>query len=414
MTSETMTNAVSIKDYIIDMNNTTVKNTATYEVVLENNTDFIIKRRTRTTDRELVILVSKGLYYIKDCKSDNVDTLTESSLNSFLRELKDGFIQLHQVHWLPMIFKESAELIMRVVCDARLSDMCRHNVLVNTYDPTWYIPFWEQNSKLFIRLYNLFPNMADKKKYQSSLPVIFWIEKQYGANEAMYFAEKLVQSGISQLCFSSNGYYHYEYETTVPRDANKFIEVMASLYNINLRRFIDYILFDLYAQGYSVVDRHFFSEYVDYLRMQLDFYGKIKEKYPAHFKTQHDVIALKVNQAKLAAKCENFTEQNKAIQDLTYAGRGYCIVIPTKPEELADEGINLSHCVGDYIDRVASGECHILFLRRRAAPDRSLVTLQLSGKQICQAQGMNRRPITEQERKFLIHWGREKDIQIAV
>ena len=66
MTSETMTNAVSIKDYIIDMNNTTAKNTATYEVVLENNTDFIIKRCTRTTDRELVILVSKGLYYIKD------------------------------------------------------------------------------------------------------------------------------------------------------------------------------------------------------------------------------------------------------------------------------------------------------------------------------------------------------------
>ena len=234
MTSETMTNAVSIKDYIIDMNNTTAKNTATYEVVLENNTDFIIKRCTRTTDRELVILVSKGLYYIKDCKSDNIDTLTESNLNSFLRELKDGFIQLHQVHWLPMIFKESAELIMRVVCDARLSDMCRHNVLVNTYDPTWYIPFWEQNSKLFIRLYNLFPNMADKKKYQSSLPVIFWIEKEYGANEAMYFAEKLAQSGISQLCFSSNGYYNYE--AAVSRDASIFIEVMASPYNTNLRR----------------------------------------------------------------------------------------------------------------------------------------------------------------------------------
>ena len=33
-------------------------------------------------------------------------------------------------------------------------------------------------------------------------------------------------------------------------------------------------------------------------------------------------------------------------------------------QELADEGINLSHCVGDYISRVASGDCHILFLRR--------------------------------------------------
>lgn len=60
------------------------------------------------------------------------------------------------------------------------------------------------------------------------------------------------------------------------------------------------------------------------------------------------------------------------------------------------------------------GDCHILFLRRRGAPDRSLVTLQLSGKQICQAQGFNRRPITDQERRFLVQWGREKDIQIAV
>ena len=84
------------------------------------------------------------------------------------------------------------------------------------------------------------------------------------------------------------------------------------------------------------------------------------------------------------------------------------------PEELAEEGINLSHCVGQYVDRVAGGECHILFLRRRGAPDRSLVTLQLSGKQICQAQGFNRRPITDQERRFLVQWGREKDIQIAV
>lgn len=413
MTGETKTDAVTIKDYIIDIDSTAAKSSTAYEVVLENNTDFIIKRWTRTTERELVILVSKGLYYIKDCKSGTVDALTESSLNSFLRDLKDNFIQLHQVHWLTMIFRESVELIMKVITDEQLTDMCRHNVLVNMYDPSWYTPFWEQNSKLFTRLYRLFPNMADKRKYQTSIPVIFWIEDQYGANEAMYFAEKLVQSGISQLNFNNN-YSCYRNEVGPPRDPGMFVKVMLSPYNINLRRFIDYILFDLYAQGYSVVEKNFFVEYLDYLRMQVDFYGKIKEKYPAHFKTQHDVIALKVNQAKLAAKCENFVEQNEAIQDLTYSGKGYCIVIPSKPEELADEGINLSHCVGDYIDRVANGECHILFLRRRAEPDRSLVTLQLSGRRICQAQGMNRRPITGQERKFLEHWGREKDIQIAV
>ena len=83
-------------------------------------------------------------------------------------------------------------------------------------------------------------------------------------------------------------------------------------------------------------------------------------------------------------------------------------------QELADEGINLSHCVGDYISRVASGDCYILFLRRKHAPDQSLVTLQLSGQSICQAQGLNRRSITSDERKFLCNWARENNIQIAV
>ena len=413
MTSENAKKTVSLNDYIIDIGGAATKCSVTYEVVLENNTDFIIKRRTLKTDRELVVLVSKGIYYIKDCKNGNIEELKESSLTTFLRELKDGFIQLHQVHWLSNIYRESVGLIMQVITDEQLTDMCRHNVLVNTFNPSMYSRYWEQNSKLFTRLYNMFPSMTDLRKYQSSIPVIFWIEQQYGANEAMYFAEKLVQSGIMELNYSDSSYY-YANDAFPTKDAGSFMKVMASPYRINLRRFIDYILFDLYAQGYARVDKSFFNEYLDYLSMQQDFYGKVKEKYPAHFKTEHDIMALKVNQAKLIARCENFEQQNESIKDLAYSGSGYCIVIPTKPEDLAEEGINLSHCVGQYIDRVAEGECHILFLRRRGDPERSLVTLQLSGKQICQAQGANRRPITEQERKFLKQWGREKNIQIAV
>jgi len=159
----------------------------------------------------------------------------------------------------------------------------------------------------------MFPNMADRKKYQASIPVIFWIEQQYGANEAMFFAEKLVQSGITELDFSNDG--HYYYERQVLHEPGWFLKVMASPHRINLRRFIDYILFDLYAQGYAKVTKSFFVEYLDYLQMQQNFYGKIKEKYPAHFKTEHDVMALKVNQARLVAKCENFGQQNETIPE---------------------------------------------------------------------------------------------------
>lgn len=403
------TPAVSLKDYIIDLDSAQQKATVAYEVVLENNTDFILRRQTQKVCRELVILISQGLYYIRDCKSGAIDPVTIGNLRSFLRDLKDSYINLQQVNWLGALFKESAEFIITVTGDATLSDMCRHNVPINHEEPRKHVRYWEQNKRLFTRVAQLFPaQMTTRGKYQNSIPVIFWIEEHYGANEAMYFAEQLVCSGVRDMRFDPT----YRYNPA--NDPNHFAKVMESEYNINLRRFIDYICFDLYRQGYGEVHENFFREYLDYLSMQKSFYGKVKEKYPEHFKTAHDVMALKVNLAKLAEQCQNFAEQAEQVKDLEYSAQGYCIVVPTEPRELADEGINLSHCVGDYIDRVASGECHILFLRRRNAPEQSLVTLQLSGKSICQAQGANRRSPTQAERKFLLHWGHEKQIEIAV
>ena len=403
------TPAVSLKDYIINLDGAQRKPTVTYEVVLQNNTDFILRRQTQKIRRELVILVSQGLYYIRDCKSGAIDPVTNANLRSFLRDLKDSFISLQQVTWLGAVFKESADFITTVIEDETLSDMCRHNVPISPEEPKKHVRYWEQNKRLFTRVAQLFPAQGTASgKYQNCIPVIFWIEEHYGANEAMYFAEQLVRSGVRDIRFDSSYQYNAGYEVS------NCSKIMGSEYNINLRRFIDYLCFDLYRQGYGEVNGQFFREYMDYLSMQKNFYGKVKEKYPEHFKTAHDVMSLKVNLASAAEQCQNFAEQAEQVKDLEYSAQGYCVVVPTEPRELADEGINLSHCVGDYIDRVASGECHILFLRRRSAPGQSLVTLQLCGQSICQAQGMNRRSITQEERKFLNHWGRAKQINIAV
>lgn len=355
-------------------------------------------------------MVSQGLYYIRDCKNGAIDPVTIGNLRSFLRDLKDSYIDLQQVNWLGTLFKESAEFIITVTGDAVLTDMCRHNVPISHDKPRKHVQYWEQNKRLFTRVAQLFPaNATASGKYQNCIPVIFWIEARYGANEAMYFAEQLVRSGVRNMRFDST----YRYNPNCEPDS--FVKIMESEYSINLRRFIDYICFDLYRQGYGEVTENFFREYMDYLSMQKNFYGKVKEKYPEHFKTAHDVISLKINLARAAEQCQNFAEQAELVKELEYSAQGYCIVVPTEPKELADEGINLSHCVGDYIDRVASGECHILFLRRRNAPqEQSLVTLQLSGRRICQAQGMNRRGLTQAERKFLLRWGHEQQIEIAV
>ena len=86
--------AVSVKDYIIDLSSAQQKPSVTYEVVLENNTDFILRRQTQKLCKELVILVSQGLYYIRDCKNGAIDPVTAGNLRSFLRDLKDSYIDL--------------------------------------------------------------------------------------------------------------------------------------------------------------------------------------------------------------------------------------------------------------------------------------------------------------------------------
>ena len=53
---------VSLKDYIIDLGGAKQKPSVSYEVVLENNTDFIVRRQTQKLQKELVILVSQRLY----------------------------------------------------------------------------------------------------------------------------------------------------------------------------------------------------------------------------------------------------------------------------------------------------------------------------------------------------------------
>ena len=80
------TPAVSVKDYIIDLTQAQPKPAVTYEVVLENNTDFILRRQTPKVRRELVILISQSLYYIRDCKTGAIDPVTSASLRSFLRD----------------------------------------------------------------------------------------------------------------------------------------------------------------------------------------------------------------------------------------------------------------------------------------------------------------------------------------
>ena len=417
MNLQTTLSAVNIKDYFLDKDPKSYsKAVCSYEVLLQNNTDFIISRKTAKMDRQLVILVSQGMFYFKEGKSGLIEEVTLTKLKAYLKDLRDDSIALEQVLWLPVLGKDTVEHLEKIISSDVFVDMGRHNVLTEINDPGWYSEYWEQNKKLFIKLHSIYPTITDKNtnKYRSSLPIIFELDKRYGYNEAIYFAELLLQSGIDRYTSSVARDWNYRNAENENIDLKGFLQLLAEPYSLNLRRLIEYIFFDAYSQGIVKIDEYFWKTYEDYLSMQIKIFGKIKEKYPKYLKTEHDVMALKVNMSEIVAKCENFADRSAEISDLAYSGKKYSIVIPDTPQQLADEGINLSHCVGSYADRIINGDCHILFLRKTHAPDQSLVTLQLCRNRINQAEGNHRRRINEEERKFLKIWGQEKQIQIIV
>lgn len=144
--------------------------------------------------------------------------------------------------------------------------------------------------------------------------------------------------------------------------------------------------------------------------MQMRFYGKVKDKYPENLKTEHDKIALKVKQAKSLQENEKFLEKASEAADLEFSQGRYCIKIPQKPQELADEGVTLGHCVGSYVSSVIDGECQIAFLRKKNSPDTPLVTISITGRKIDQVEGQNHRRPTKEESSFLAKWAEEKDL----
>lgn len=63
-----------------------------------------------------------------------------------------------------------------------------------------------------------------------------------------------------------------------------------------------------------------------------------------------------------------------------YSGKDYAVAVPSRIEEIMEEGERLHHCVGSsdrYWDRIERRESYVLFLRRASNPDEPYYTLEV-------------------------------------
>ena len=71
---------------------------------------------------------------------------------------------------------------------------------------------------------------------------------------------------------------------------------------------------------------------------------------------------------------KSYAEHSKAFE---FAFGDYVVVVPTCAKDIVDEGKNMHHCVGNYVDRVVNGEDYIVFIRHKDTPDQCYITCEV-------------------------------------
>lgn len=179
-------------------------------------------------------------------------------------------------------------------------------------------------------------------------------------------------------------------------DKEYFIELVEE-YNYNplvLIRYIDTLMTLEALTGLGEI----LTEVRDYARMMSRISPKY-DKYPRNFLTTHKIASRNYTRLQHVFREEDFRKRYR--EDLKFAYEDFVIIYPESTQDIKDEAVQQNHCVASYIQDVINGKCHILFLREKEHPTRSLITMEVRGDRIIQARGRFNRDMTEKEKEVV-------------
>ena len=87
-------------------------------------------------------------------------------------------------------------------------------------------------------------------------------------------------------------------------------------------------------------------------------------------------------------------------------GDDFEIIVPREPKDIVNEGAALNHCVGSYLESVASGYKTILFLRKVSDPEKSFYTIEVNDIAVIQIHGNHNKWLGNNPEaiQFVIDW----------
>lgn len=388
-----------------------------YEFMFCSGCDFALNRKTIRTNKTLVSILSQDILYIYDELKGTKREVTElKQLYSFFSDKKqdDEVIPAGRVNYMKKGIKKS-ELETWLNTLQKKDPTCKYImkrglVQISAFERNYAIEdLLYEMQKVYAKNPNILSYTLQKfpfidgytyryREKQFDACLLSWINmfmEDTDADTTKYFIDQYAESSV--------------YISTCDS------EFSVKKYNLNARRFIDYMLFDFYKQGKKEVN---IRTYKDYLEQQIQYFGRISEKYPKYFETEHQVLSMKINEKsrylkdspkfmEIMDECENFEYYNSIDK--------FRIIMPKQSSELVEEGIKLCHCVASYVEKVNNGDCIVVFMRTMDEPDEPYLTIEiLPDRQVPQIEGKNRRrDLTEDEISFIERWVKNKHLKLT-
>lgn len=149
------------------------------------------------------------------------------------------------------------------------------------------------------------------------------------------------------------------------------------------------------------IDYHILGEIKDYANMMSQISPKY-DKYPRNFLTTHTIACRNYNRLKQQFDEEEFQKKRNPKYECSFGK--YVFIYPEKIDDIKAEAVSQNNCVASYVKSVIDGYCHILFMRKKDDPNKSLVTIEVQNNKIVQAKGRFNRDLNEEENAVVAKW----------
>lgn len=213
------------------------------------------------------------------------------------------------------------------------------------------------------------------------------------------FAKYCVELDIA-LPIIEDGYDKHNYNYWTVSSWLTSLSDLLENYNYNMTSLVKYYGYISSYENMNVVQIiEYLKDYISQLS-KMSKKGSKLNKYPKYLKSVHDITAKQFQLFKKEYNEEAF-EESYSNKSYNFEDKVYSITTPSKTNDLKLEGMNLHHCVKDYIDHVIDGKCLILFMRLSNAKEESLLTIEVKGDSIVQVKGVGNRLPNAKEYKFL-------------